>query len=191
MIYCRQLTNCSDIDTACTFIGVQIPLELFPGLQNQDSPPEGMSEGFVDWICTYRSPFPALETMSNEELRGSHDMYQATGDKKYIPTYSRVPKSAIKAFVAPEIIPRTAAIASFAPEVYDESCRRALFDTKGVLKDVRVVAIWPEMSVWVCTIAHKVVTNMLSRPSVAGKSRRNVETITVKDAHHLVSSPLV
>jgi hypothetical protein len=49
------------------------------------------------------------------------------------------------------------------------------------------VALWPDMSPWICRLACRAMTDMLNTPPAEGKVRREVEMFQLPNASHCVS----
>ncbi|KAI0690983.1 hypothetical protein BC835DRAFT_1280048 [Cytidiella melzeri] len=138
---------------------------------------------FGECVGTYYNPLEEHD-ITVDALLNRYDMHSATGEAKYLCTTSRIPNSELDALIAPEIFPRAGVALAFASEVYDECFQRALCDTEGRWSHLRVVSIWPNMSVWPCTLAGKVMADRMTSPPTKWKVRRDVDRVWIKGANH-------
>lgn len=72
-------------------------------------------------------------------------------------------------------------------EIYARNLRHALFDTRGVLKNVPVHFLWGAMSPWNCAWTAKCLTDMLKEPTKDGETRREIHIERIDDMNHFVS----
>jgi hypothetical protein len=115
-------------------------------------------------------------------------MYEASGgDAEYLRTSSRLSKEKLGALVCPENIFRMGTAVGYLPQVYHHAFWRAIFDTHGQWNHLRVVALWADMSVWVCILSGKVMVDMLASTPSEGEVRRPVEMVCLRGANHMVS----
>ena len=145
---------------------------------------------FIDWVCGYWDALRTPDAITTEALLGRSDVYKSTGDYKYLNTALKLQEDEMEFLVAPKAYFRVGATLTIGLAVYAENLRRALFDTNGHWNHLRVVAIWPDMSVWPCHVAFKGLTEMLHPENSRsdGTIRRNVEMVHVPNANHLVSN---
>jgi hypothetical protein len=146
---------------------------------------------FIHWITCYFNSLKSPSEITVDALIGRYDMYEATGgDRAYLSTSRRMSQPELEAIITPEILPRIGAALGFAPEVYSKAFRRAVFDTEGKWKRLRIVAIWPDMTIWTCSLSGKVMADMLAIAPREGEVRRNVEMVWLEGANHFVSTCL-
>ena len=168
-------------------LGVPSPAGLVTPVDDPAIPFEDKAEKFADWVSTFWNPLQTPESITTEALVNRYDMYKATGDDKYMPDNLRLPKEEVEAMTSPEIIPRVGASLAFHTEVYGECLRRAIFDTKGRWNHLRVVALWPDMTIWPCSLSGKVLADMLVAPHGKNAIRRPVEMVRMNGVNHFVS----
>lgn len=154
---------------------------------------EEKPQKFIDWVTGYWDALRTPEAITTEALLGRSDVYKSTGDYKYLNTALKQQEDEMEFLVAPKAYFRVGATLTIGLDIYAENLRRALFDTDGQWNHLRVVAIWPDMSVWPCHVAYKGLTEMLQPENSRndGTIRRNVEMVQVSNANHLVSGSYI
>lgn len=122
-------------------------------------------------------------------MTNRHDLYKTTGDPRYLAGTFRVPEAEVDSLIAPGVFSRLTVYLppTAAPEAFSTNLRRALFDTDGHWSHLRVVALWPDMTIWPCSLSAKVLAEMLDSPPQKGEARRRVEMVRLKNANHVVS----
>lgn len=169
-------------------LGIFYPPGLTTPVENPEHSNEQKAQGFIEWIATYWNPLQTPESITASTLAYRYDMYEAAKDDKYLPLTSRLSKSELDALVAPHILPRIGVAMMFAPEVYAEALNQAVFDTKGQWENLKMVGLWPDMTIWCCSLSGKVMADMLAEPMTEGKVRRKVEMVRMNGTNHIVSS---
>ena len=165
--------------------GVTTPIHD-PSLSETDKP-----QKFIHWISSYFNPLSSPKCITDEALRSRHDMYEATDDDRYLPVSLRLKPSELRSLVYPEAYSRIGVMLAYAPEVYSQALQNAIFDTRGRWGHLRVVGLWPDMTIWTCSLAHRALSDMLATPPVSGRVRRNVEMVELHDANHVVGIKLL
>jgi hypothetical protein len=169
-------------------LGIPSPPGLISPLTDPTIPDNERPSRFIRWVTTYYNSLPSPSEITTEALIGRYDMYEATdGDAKYLRTSSRMSEEELSALVCPENLFRMGSTLGYPPQVYDPTFRRAIFDTRGQWNHVRVVALWADMSVWVCNLSGKVMADMLASPPREEEVRRPVDMIYLQGVNHAVS----
>ncbi|KAI0092042.1 hypothetical protein BDY19DRAFT_576011 [Irpex rosettiformis] len=151
-----------------------------PKLSEEEKP-----EKFIDWVSGYWEALRTPDIITTEALLKRSDVYDSTGNHKYLNTAKKLQKSEVDSLVAPNAYSRVGATLSLAHEVYAKSLRLALFDTNGHWDHLRVVAIWPDMSVWPCLLAFKGLTEMLQDRKNDGAVKRELEIVQLPETNHM------
>jgi hypothetical protein len=187
--FSRTRNKCSlVIDPPSQVLGIPYPPGLTTPVENPEYSNEQKAQGFIEWIATCWNPLQTPENITVSALVHRYDMYEATKDDKYLPLTSRLLKNEIDALVAPHILPRIGIAMMFQPEVYADALDKAVFDTKGQWENLKVVGLWPDMTIWCCSLSGKVMSDMLAEPLTKDKVRRKVEMVRMNGASHVVSS---
>lgn len=169
-------------------LGIPFPPGVTTPIHDPTLPETEKPQEFIRWISSYFNPLSSPGDITDEALRNRHDMYEATGDERYLPISLRLKPSELRSIVYPEAYPRIGIMLAYAPEVYGQALQNAIFDTKGRWSHLRVVGLWPDMTIWTCSLTHRALSDMLATPSAAGRVRRNVEMVELHDANHIVST---
>lgn len=172
-------------------LGIPYPPGAITPVDDPKVPLENKAREFIDWAATYWNPLQTPESITTEALIHRYDMHSATGEKRYLPTSLRLSKSEMGTLTSPEILPRVGVAMAFNAEVYGESLRRALFDTKGHWSHLRIVALWPDMTIWPCSLSGKVMSDMLESPRSLGITGRSVEMVRINGVNHFVSKSIL
>ncbi|KAI0089050.1 hypothetical protein BDY19DRAFT_122499 [Irpex rosettiformis] len=171
-------------DPPSMILGVPSPPDTVTPIDNPEVPFENKAQEFIDWAAAYWNPLQTPESITTEALVNRYDMHKATQDDQYLPTSVRLPKNELDALTSPEILPRVGVALSFHREVYAECLRRALFDTKGRWRNLRVVALWPDMTIWPCSLGGRALADMISSPAGKDAVRRDMEMVRINGVNH-------
>ncbi|KAI0092166.1 Alpha/Beta hydrolase protein [Irpex rosettiformis] len=181
----RYVTNAIFYTAPNIAFGIADPPKTTYPLKNLTMSTEEAHDAFLTWISTYWQPFPDLKSINTTSIQQRKPMTEISSDPRYKSIRERRSPEEIEGIVHAPVKYRIGpALVNW--QVFMANTRRALLDTKGTWKDVKVLIAWGEMGPWTVALAAKELTETLQEPAVEGQQRREVKFLCLKDASHFL-----
>lgn len=162
-------------------LGVQEPTQVYHPLRDVSLARDQVWPVAVAFLSSYWEPYTDLSAATPASFRTRKKASPPTGGKLVA---DHTPEELVEITnldVANRIGPNLVDW-----QVYAENFRRAVFDTQGRWKDVKLVAAWGSMSVWPIVWGAKCLTELLEMPIEEGAQRRDVQVLRIDGANHVV-----
>jgi hypothetical protein len=170
-------------------LGISAPPNPILPLQDLNLPSQEAHRLYLKWASTYWQPFSDFRSITASDIHERKPMPDLSSDPKYESSVNRRSPKEVEEFTFHPVMDRLGpGLVDW--QVLGRHTRRALFDTKGACKNIKVVVLWPDMSPWPCVYSAKILSEMQEEPHVEGEQRREMSIIRVEDANHFVRMPL-
>ncbi|THG96355.1 hypothetical protein EW026_g5466 [Hermanssonia centrifuga] len=190
----RYLRTVVMYDPSNTSLGESPPERVYNPLRDPALTLEQRGKLFLTTISRYMTAIPDPSSVTEEALNARTSLHEAPAgtamDASKSPTVLRMTPSEFDSVTDYDALERSnELLRHVAREVYNDNFRRALLDTGGVWKDVRVLYVWCDMSVSDCIWATKQVAQRLEE--VGKQDSRMVQFERLTGANHFVSFPVL
>ncbi|GJE91098.1 hypothetical protein PsYK624_072470 [Phanerochaete sordida] len=164
-------------DPPCIVYGVSPAIGLKWPYADPSIPPAQKPDAFVDWVSAYHPAFPTAP-ITAPAVRAHAVSLPLT------PTLRTLEKHDFARTVDAGTSARSLNIMATDARIHVAHARRACFDADAVLPRVDVLALWCDQTVWLCTWGAKVFQDFMREPAEAGKRKRRMASLRVRNVNH-------
>ncbi|KAI0700596.1 hypothetical protein BC835DRAFT_396379 [Cytidiella melzeri] len=161
--------------------GIPEPTRTFHPFRDPSLTNEQRETRMLNFVVTYYEPFQGLASVTPTSIEQRKTLASVSpGAKPSVTTFSpqevaEVSSPEVARFIGHDLLEW---------QVYAENVRRALLDTQGAWKNVKVIVSWADMSVWSVAWGAKCLKEILDSPADEEVQRRDVRVSCVKGANH-------
>ncbi|KAI0700597.1 hypothetical protein BC835DRAFT_397203 [Cytidiella melzeri] len=177
----RYLCTVILFDCPSMCYGIPEPTKTFHPFRDPTLTNEQKEARMYNFIVTYYDPFEDLASVTPTSIEQRKTLASVSPTSR--PTVTEFSPQEAAEVSSPEVA-RHIGHDLLEWQVYAENVRRALLDTQGAWKNVKVVVAWADMSVWSVAWGAKCLQEILDSPADEEVQRRDVRVSCMKGANH-------
>ncbi|KAI0092162.1 hypothetical protein BDY19DRAFT_990898 [Irpex rosettiformis] len=170
----------ADLPSMC--YGIPEPAKLYHPFRDTSLSHEETFEQMLFFVFTYFEPFEDLASVTPSSIEARKTLAEVSPEAKITKTTFSLGE--LEGLTNRQVSDRIG-LGLVEWVVYAENVRRALLDTKGIWKNVKVVLGWGSMSFWSTAWGAKSVAELLEMPVPEGIQRRDVQIVRLDGANHM------
>ncbi|KAI0342328.1 hypothetical protein BDW22DRAFT_185251 [Trametopsis cervina] len=171
-------------DPPSMVLGKPLPPGISTVFSDPKLPPAEMPTAFFASFSLWFNPLPVPDAVNPRALQTRYEMREVSPDPRYVPISLRMSADELASVTSPEIAPRVTMFSFLADEVFAENLRRAIGDTRGAWKEVKIVMLCPDMTHTVCSFGCKLIHDLAASAPTNGTVKRDCETVQLPGRNH-------